>query len=173
MPANLENAGVTTGLNRSVFIPIPNAKECSNYDTIAFILFQLSSVQSLSRVQLFVTPWIAGHQASLSLTNSWSLSNPCPLSWWCHPAISSSVVPFSFCPQSFWASGSFPMSQLCIWCQSIGVSPSTSILPKNTQNWSPLGWSGWISLQSKGLSKSYTSQHITAYTSQQSDVSAF
>ena len=79
--------------------------------------------------------------------------NPCPLSRWCHPTISSSVVPFSSCPQSFPASGSFPMSQLfASGGQSIGVSASTSILPMNTQDRSPLGWTGWISLQSKGLS---------------------
>ena len=79
--------------------------------------------------------------------------NPCPLSWWCHPTISSSVVPFSSCPQSFPASRSFQMSQLfASGGQSIGVSASTSVLPTNTQDWSPLGWTGWISLQSKGLS---------------------
>ena len=78
--------------------------------------------------------------------------NPCPLSRWCHPSISSSVVPFSSCPQSFPASGSFQMSQLfASGSQSIGVSASTSVLPVNTQDWSPLGWTGWISLQSKGL----------------------
>ena len=81
-------------------------------------------------------------------------SNSCPSSWWCHPAISSSVIPFSSCPQSLPASGSFPMSQLFPWGgQSIGVSASTSVLPMNTQDWSPLGWTGWISLQSKGLSR--------------------
>ena len=80
--------------------------------------------------------------------------NPCPLSQWCHPTISSSVVPFSSCPQSSPASGSFPMSQLfASGGQSIGVSASTSVLPMNTQDWSPLGWTGWISLQSKGLSR--------------------
>ena len=80
-------------------------------------------------------------------------TNPCPLSRWCHPTLSSSVVPFSSCPQSFPASGSFPMSQLfASGGQSIGVSASTSVLPMNTQDWSPLGWTGWISLQSKGLS---------------------
>ena len=79
--------------------------------------------------------------------------NPCPLSWWCHPTISSSVVPFSSCPQSFPASGSFPVSQLfASGGQSIGVSASTSVLPMNTQDWSPLGWTGWISLKFKGLS---------------------
>ena len=72
--------------------------------------------------------------------------NPCPLSWWSHPTILSSVVPFSSCPQSFPASGSFPVSQLfASGGQSIGVSASTSVLPMNTQDWSPLGWTGWIS----------------------------
>ena len=81
-------------------------------------------------------------------------SNSCPLSWWCHPAISSSVVPFSSCPQSLPASGSFPMSQLFTWGgQSTGVSASTSVLPMNTQDWSSLVWTSWISLQSKGLSR--------------------
>ena len=75
-----------------------------------------------------------------------------PSSRWCHPAISSSVVPFSSCPQSLPASESFPMSQLFAWGgQSIGVSTSASFLPKNTQGWSPSKWTGWISLQSKGL----------------------
>ena len=82
----------------------------------------------------------------------WVYSNSCPSSRWCHPAISSSAVPFSSCPQSFPASGSFPMSQLFPWGgQSIGVSASASVLSMNTQDWSPLGWTGWISLQSKGL----------------------
>ena len=83
--------------------------------------------------------------------------NSCPLSRWCHPAISSSVVPFSSCPQSLPASGSFPISQLFAWGgQSIAVSASTSVLPMNTQDWSPLGWTGWISLQSKGLSRVFS-----------------
>ena len=78
--------------------------------------------------------------------------NSCPLSLWHHPTISSSVIPFSSCPQSFPASGSFQMSQFFTsGGQSIGVSASTSVLPMNTQEWSPLGWPGWISLQSKGL----------------------
>ena len=80
-------------------------------------------------------------------------SNPCPWSRWCHPAISSSVVPFS-CPQSFPASGSFQLSQLFpAGGHSIGVSASASVLPMNIQDWCPLGWTGWISLQSKGLSR--------------------
>ena len=94
----------------------------------------ISSVQSLSHVQLFATPWIAAHQASLSITNSRS-----SLKLTCHPAISSSVVPFSSCLQSLPASESFPMSQLFAWGrQSTGVSALASFLPKNTQGWSPL-----------------------------------
>ena len=82
--------------------------------------------------------------------------NPCPLSWWCHLTISSSVVLFS-CPQSFPASGSFQMSQLfASGGQSIRVSTSASVPPVNTQDWSPLGWTGWISLQSKGLSRVFS-----------------
>ena len=95
---------------------------------------QFSSVQSLSRVWLFATPWIAARQASLSITNSPIHSNSHPLSQWCHPAISSSVVSFSSCPQSLPASESFPMSQLFTWGgQSIGVSALASFLPKKTR----------------------------------------
>ena len=87
--------------------------------------------------------------------------NSCPLSPWCHPAISSSVIPFSSCPKSLPASESFPMSQLFAWGgQSIGVSASTTVLPKNTQDWSPLGWTGWISLQSKGLSRLFSNTTV-------------
>ena len=87
-------------------------------------------------------------------------SNSCPLSWWCHPTISSSVVPFSSCLQSFPASGSFQMSQFfATGGQSIGVSASVLILPMNIQDWSPLGWIGWISLQSKGTLKSLLQHH--------------
>ena len=87
--------------------------------------------------------------------------NPCPLSRGCHPTISSSVVPFSSCPQSFPASGSFQMSQLfASGGQSIGVSASTSVLPMNTQDLSPLGWTGWISLQSKGLSRVFSNTTV-------------
>ena len=90
----------------------------------------------------------------IKITRSEQHSNSCPLSRWCHPAISSSVVPFSSCPQSLPASESFPMSQLFAWGgQSIGVSALASFPPKNTQGWSPLEWTGWISLHSKGLSR--------------------
>ena len=85
----------------------------------------------------------------------------CPLSQWCHPAISSSVVPFSSCPWSLPASESFPMSQLFEWGgQSFGVSALASVLPKNTQDWTLLGWTGWISLQSKGLSRVFSNTTV-------------
>ena len=88
-------------------------------------------------------------------------SNSPPSSQWCHPAISSSVIPFYSCPQSLPASESFPMSQLFTWGgQSIGVSALASFLPKNTQGWSPLGWTGWISLQSKGLSRVFSNTTV-------------
>ena len=91
-------------------------------------------------------------------------SNSCPLNQWCHPTILFSVVPFSFCPQSFLASGSFQMSKLFTWGgQSIGVSASASVLPVNTQDWSPLGWTGWISLQSKGLSRVFYNTTVQKY----------
>ena len=88
-------------------------------------------------------------------------SNSCPSSRWCHPAISSSVIPFSSCPQSLPASGSFPISQPFAWGgQSIGVSASTSVFPMNTQDLSPSGWTGWISLQSKGLSRVFSNTTV-------------
>ena len=90
--------------------------------------------------------------------------NPCPSSRWCHPAISSSVIPFSSCPQSFPASGSFQMSQFfASGGQSIGASASASVLPMNTQDWSPLGWTSWISLQSKGLSRVFSNTTVQKY----------
>ena len=127
------------------------------FDTLMF-----SSGQSLSPVQLFVTPWTAAHQASLSITNSCSsLKLMRPLSWWYHPTISSSVVTFSSCLQSFPVSGSFLMSQLFTsGGQSIGVSASASVLPKNIQEWFPLGWTGRISLLSKGLSRVFSNTTV-------------
>ena len=87
--------------------------------------------------------------------------NPCPSSRWCLPTISSSVVPFNSCPQSFPASGSFPMSQpFTSGGQSIGVAASTSVLPMNTRDWSPLEWTGWISLQFKGLSRVFSNTTV-------------
>ena len=102
--------------------------DCVIFNSLDFI----SSVQLFSRVQLFATPWIAARQASLSITSSGVHSDSRPSSPWCHPAISSSVVPFSSCPQSLPASESFPMSQLFSWGgQSTGVSALASFLPKN------------------------------------------
>ena len=87
--------------------------------------------------------------------------NSCPLSQWCHPTISSSVIPFSSYPQSFPASGSFQVNQLFTsGGQSVGVSNSTSVIPVNTQDWFPLGWSGWISLQSKGISRVFSNTTV-------------
>ena len=92
--------------------------------------------------------------------------NPCPSSQWCHPTISSSVVPFPSYPQSFPASGSFQMSQLfASGGQSIGVAASASVLPMNTQDWSPLGWTGWISLQFKGLSRIFSNTTVQKHRS--------
>ena len=89
-------------------------------------------------------------------------SNSRPSSQWCHPAISSSVIPFSSCPQSLPASESFPMSQLFVWgSQSTGVSASASFLPKKSQGWSPSEWTGWISLQSKGLSRVFSNTTLS------------
>ena len=117
-------------------------------------MLKFSSVQSLSRVQLFATPWITAARPPCPSPVPRVYSNSCPSSQWCHPAISSSVIPFSSCPQSLPASGSFPMSQLFLWGgQSTGVSASASVLPMNTQDWPPLGWTGWISLQPNGLSR--------------------
>ena len=122
-----------------------------------FILFQFSSVQSLSRVWLVVTPWIAAHQASLSITNSRSSLQLMSIESVMPSSHLISVVPFSSCPQPLPASGSFPVSQLFTWGgQSIGVSTLASVLPKNIQGWSPLEWTGWISLQSKGLSRVFS-----------------
>ena len=113
---------------------------------------QFSSVQSLSCVWLFVTQWPAARQACLSITNSWSLLKLMSIESMMPSNHLILCFPFSSCLQSFPASGSFPMSQLFAWGgQSIGVSASASVLPMNTQDLSPLGWTGWIFLQSKGL----------------------
>ena len=114
---------------------------------------QFSSVQSLSHVQIFATPRTAAHQASLSITNSRSSLRLMSVEW---VMPTNHLIPFSHL-QSFPASGSFPMSQFfASGGQSIGVSASTSVLPMNIQDWYPLGWTGWISLQFKGLSRVYS-----------------
>ena len=122
---------------------------------------KFTSVQSLSHVRLFATPWIAACQASLSITNSWNLPKPMSIELvipsnhliLCHPLL--------LLPSIFPTSGSFQMSQLLAsGGQSIGVSASTSVLPINMQDWSPLGWTGWISLQSKGLSRVFSNTTV-------------
>ena len=121
-------------------------------DSQVILLFMHADQFSSSVVSDYETPWITARQASLSIINSWSLFKQCPSSQWCHPAISSSVIPFSSFPQSLPASGSFPMSQLFTWGgQGIGVSASASVLPMNIQGWFPLRLTGLISLQPKGL----------------------
>ena len=110
-------------------------------------------VQSLSCARLFATPWTVAHQASCPSPSPRVCSKSCPLSQWCHRTIWSSVIPFSFCLQYFPASGYFPISQFFTSVgQSIGASASASVLLMNIQDWFPLGLTGWISLQSKGLS---------------------
>ena len=124
--------------------------------------YQLKSISSvqISCSVMSDSSWPLGPQHASLLCPSPTprvYSNSCPLHCWCHPTISSSVVPFSSCPQSFLASGSSQMSQFFTWGgQTIGVSTSTSVLPMNTQDWSPLGWTGWISLQFKGLSRVFS-----------------
>ena len=122
---------------------------------------QFSSVQSLSRVRLFAHDPMSCSMPGLPVHHQLPEPTQTHVHWWCHPTISSSVSPFSSCPQSFPTSGSFPMSQLFpSGGQSIGVSVSASVLLKNTQDWSPLEWTGWISLQSKGLSRVFSNTTI-------------
>ena len=118
--------------------------------------------QSLSHVLLFVTPWTAARQASLSFTisQSWICSSSCPLSQWCHPTLSSPVAPFTSCPQSFPESGSLPMSQIfASGGQSIRAS-APPVLPMNIQGWFILGLTGLIALLSKGLSRVFSSTTV-------------
>ena len=118
---------------------------------------KFSSVQSLSHVWLFATPWTAPRQAPCSSTTPGACLNSCPLSQWCHPTISSSGVPFSSCLQSFPASRSFPKSQsFTSGGKRIGVSASASVLPMNIQDWFPLGFS----LHSKGLSRVFSNTTV-------------
>ena len=124
----------------------------------------MPSVQSLSCVRLFVIPWTAVARPHCPSPTPGAYSNSCPLSWWCHPTISSSVIPFSFHLQSFPASGSFPMNQFFqSGGQSIGISASASVLPMNIQDWFPLGWTDWISLQSKRLSRVFSNTRVQRF----------
>ena len=125
------------------------------------IKHQFSSLQSLGPVWLFVTPWTAAHQASLSITNSQSLLKLMSIESVMHPTILSSVIPFSSWLQSFPTSGSFQKSQFFTsGGQSIGVSASASVLSMNTQDWFPLGWTGCISLQFKWLSRVFSNTTV-------------
>ena len=120
---------------------------------------EISWVQLLSHIWLFATTWTAAHQASLSITNSWSLLKLMSINWWCHPTISPSLVPFSSCLQYCPAPRPFLMSQKWVFSsggQIIGVSDSASVLPMNIWDWFPLGLTGLISLQSKGLSRVFS-----------------
>ena len=126
-----------------------------------FFKFQFSLVQLLSRVWLFATPWLQHTRPPWPSPTPRACSNPCPSNQWCHKTISSSVLPFSSHLQSFPESGSLPMSQLFVsGGQSIGVSASASVLPMNIQDWFPLGWTGWISLHSKGLSRVFSNTTV-------------
>ena len=121
---------------------------------------QCSSVQSLSCVWLFATSWTAACQDALSITNSWSLLKLMPIAS-VMPSNHLILIPFSSCFQSFPASESFQISQFfASGGQSTGVSASASVLPMNTQDWSPLGWTGWVSLQSKELSKVFSNTTV-------------
>ena len=130
---------------------------------ILWILTSFSSVQ-FSRSVVSDSLWYCEPQHARLPCPSPTVGvypNPCPLSQWCHPTTSSSIVPFSSCSQSFSASGSLQMSQVfASGSQNIGVSASTSVLPMSTQDWSPLGWTGWISLQSKGLSRVFSNTTV-------------
>ena len=139
----------------TIYLPWSDLTRSHDLSFLNAVLF--SSVQLLSHVWLFATPLTAIHRPPCPSATPGAYPNSCPLSRWCHPTISSSVVPFSSRPQSFPASGSFPMSQLFrSGRQIIGVSASASVLSVNTQDWSPLRWTGWISMQSKGLSRVFS-----------------
>ena len=127
----------------------------------AYLMSIQSSVQLLSRVRLFATPWLQHARTPCPSPTPRVYSNSCPLSWWCHPTISSSVTLFSSCLHSFPASESFQMSQFFTsGGQSIGVPASASVPSINILDWFPLGWTGWISLQSKGLSRVFSNTTV-------------
>ena len=131
---------------------------------ILLLFMHISSVKFSHLCPTLPTSLITARQASLSITTPGVYPNSCPSSRWCHPAMSHFVIPFSSCPQHpppQPSIGSFSMSQLFAWGgQSTGVSALPSVLPMNTQDWSPLGWTGWISLQSKGLSRVFSNTTV-------------
>ena len=131
------------------------------FSATLFSWVQFGSGHWLSPVWLFATPWIVERQASLSITNSRSLVKLMSIKLVMPSSHLILCRPFSSSPQSLPASGSSPISQLFPWGgQSIGVSASASVLPMNTQDWSPLGWTGWISLQTKGLSRVFSNTTV-------------
>ena len=156
----IENGWINRDKSNSTYRPddpyLSTTFSQSRGHIVSFYLHQFSSVQFSSVAQLRLT--LKPHESQHARPSCPSPTprvhwDSRPSSQWCHPASSSSVVPFSSCPQSFPASESFPMSHLFAWGgQSTGVSALASFLPKNTQGWSPLEWTDWISLQSKGLS---------------------
>ena len=140
-----------------------NVEKVNGYVSIGTLTFQISIRQfSCSVMSDSLQPHESQNARPPFLSPTPGVhSKSCPSSQWCHPPISSSVVPFSSCPQSLQVSESFPMSQLFAWGgQSIGVSALASVLPMNTRDWSPLGWTGWTSLQSKGLSRVFSNTTV-------------
>ena len=139
---------------------------CCSFPAVVILLHIYKYIACINIYQficsvVFATPQTAACQASLPSPTPRAYSHSCPLSWWCHPTISYSVVPFSSHLQSFPASGSFPVSQFfASGGQSSWVSASASVLPMNIQNWFPLGWTAWISLQSKGLSRVFSNTAV-------------
>ena len=148
-------------INSNLFFSTLHHQRRSTFYSCVSSPVQFSSVQSLSHVRIFATPWTATGQASLSIINSRSLPKLMSIELektYNHLIL---TILFSSCPQSLPASEYFPMSQLLAWGGQItGVSAWASVLPMNTQDWSPLGWTGWISLQSKGLSRLFSNTTI-------------
>ena len=143
---------------------IKHLNSTQNISYFCGYLLKILVIHQFSCVQLFATPWTRAHQDPCPSSTPGVYSNSCPLSRWCHPTISSSVVPFSSCLQSFPAKVSFPMSQFFIsGGQSIEVSVSASVLPMNIQDWFPLRLTCWISLQSKGLSRVFSNTTVQKY----------
>ena len=142
-------------------LPIASLCSISDLSFLRSCPISAESVQSLSCIRLFATPGLQHARPPCPSPTPGAYSNSCPLSQWCHPTISSSVVPFSSHLQSFPALGSFPMSQLfASGGLSIVVSASASVLPMNNQDWFHLGWTSWISLQSKVLSRVFSNTTV-------------
>ena len=166
-PVMDNSPGLTSNRTASPGDPLTTKPSClvplSSWYLLPFII---ASMVQFSSVQFSSCPTLRPHESQLARPPCPSPSpgvhsDSHPSSQWCHPAISSSVVPFSSCPQFLPASESFPMSQLFAWGgQSTGVSALTSVLPKKSQGWSPSEWTGWISLQSKGLSRVFSNTTV-------------